>query len=385
MRVTISVGGLWHASDLAPQLAERDALVALHTSLPRFKLPRKILGLGPLVHSHGYIDALAYGATKVGFPRVGLLKARTYDEIVSRSLSPTDIFVCWSSFGVKSIRRARGMGAMIILERGSAHIREQDILLKDALRRAGRSSAVPIDPSIISREESEYELADFISVPSNFALESFLKWGIRPERLVRIPYGVDHGVFNIRREVSHYFSHTLNIVFIGNVGIRKGIPILMEVARVFRDVPSIRFNVVGGVEPDFSHYIAENAKENVNFTGKLNTDSLLNVIRQSHIFLLPSIEEGFARVILETMSCGVCPLVSTHTGGSDVVVDGENGYTFDPYDVERIVDLLRILNEDRMLLRRVSESAASVARNFTWDEYGRRMYEFYESIMGVGY
>ena len=49
----------------------------------------------------------------------------------------------------------------------------------------------PIDERIIQKEIREYELADYISVPSNFAKQTFIDNGINCQKIITIPYGTN--------------------------------------------------------------------------------------------------------------------------------------------------------------------------------------------------
>ena len=58
----------------------------------------------------------------------------------------------------------------------------------------------------------------------------------------------------------------------------------------------------------------------------LQYDELIDKLKNSHVLLLPSVEEGIANVVLEAMAVGV-PVITTDCGGmNEVVTDDLNGF-----------------------------------------------------------
>ena len=56
--------------------------------------------------------------------------------------------------------------------------------------------------SIIDRECEEYETADFISIPSTFVYDSFIKKGFASKKLFLNPYGANINLFNSKNITS---------------------------------------------------------------------------------------------------------------------------------------------------------------------------------------
>src|SRR5581483_6000564 len=121
-------------------------------------------------------------------------------------------------------QQAQQRGAKYVCDRGSSHIRCQDRILREEYDRLGLRFR-GTDPRIIEREEAEYAAADAITIPSSFALRSFLAEGVEREKLRMIPYGVDLSQFN---PVGVPDPTRFDVLFIGSVSVRKGIPYLLK-------------------------------------------------------------------------------------------------------------------------------------------------------------
>lgn len=67
--------------------------------------------------------------------------------------------------------------------------------------------------------------------------------------------------------------------------------------------------------------------------------------QMSDFFCLPSTYEGFPNVLCEAMACGLPVTCGNVCDNPNIVKDGENGYLFNPQNVNSIADnLIRILN-----------------------------------------
>ena len=211
----------------------------------------------------------------------------------------------------------------------------------------------------------ELKLADYHIVASTYSQKALEFEGISSSRIFRVPYGVDKNKFIEPKR--NYNSDTLNVLFIGDVNQRKGIKTLLEVAKRMRH-NGFTFNLIGvGYEafPDiFMPY-----QQYVNFLGYVNFDDLLEQLKSNHVFLFPTMGEGFGLVLLEAMAAGL-PIISTpNCGGYDLVSEGKNGFIVHVGDSVTIEERLLLLKSDSGYLQRMSQAAVETARNYTWDRY----------------
>lgn len=90
----------------------------------------------------------------------------------------------------------------------------------------------------------------------------------------------------------------------------------------------------------------------VNFTGWLEPDKVLEEMRKNDVFILPSVGETFGMVYLEAMSQG-CITVCTKDDGIDgIIIDGENGFLTEPENVKQTLDKINSLTiDERKALR----------------------------------
>jgi glycosyltransferase involved in cell wall biosynthesis len=103
------------------------------------------------------------------------------------------------------------------------------------------------------------------------------------------------------------------------------------------------------------------------------------LMRNSDVLLLPSIEEGFGLTCVEAMGSGCVPLVSDAC--TDVCVHGENALVHPVGDVDAIAEHITMVDRDRRLLSDLRLSCLRSAPQHTWTQAGRRLLDVYASVV----
>jgi len=84
--------------------------------------------------------------------------------------------------------------------------------------------------------------------------------------------------------------------------------------------------------------LAANSDLPVEWSPSLPHPQLAERLRGADIFVLPSLEDGFARTVTEALACGL-PVISTpNTGASDLIQSGVNGEVVPIRDPQAIAD-----------------------------------------------
>jgi glycosyltransferase involved in cell wall biosynthesis len=304
-----------------------------------------------------------------------------FDRWAATKLIPgtSRVFIGWSGMSLHSIRRAKELGMITILERGSSHIEIQHAILKDEYARFGKEFS--IHSSVITKELLEYEEADYIAVPSTFVKDSFIKKGIPEQKIFLNPFGANRS-FIRKTQAIRDSKAKFSIVYMGTLSIRKGLIYLFQ-ALASLQIPEQDFEVLflGSVESEMKSTIAKYKKSNWNFMGHVDHYSLPDWLVKCDIGVQPSLEEGLSMVIPQMMACGVPVIITPNTGGQNIILDGENGMVVPVRDPAAIAEKLEWAFRHPDLLREMKEKASdSISNEFTWDAYGNRYSSFLQSI-----
>jgi glycosyltransferase involved in cell wall biosynthesis len=226
LKVNISVHGRWHAFELANGLHSRGALGRLATTYPKM-IARRFLRAGIEVRAHSALEVRRrlYDRWRIG-AKPDLAIARAFGRFAARAaVGDADILVGWSAGVLEAIAPARAAGMKVVVERGSTHIRNQVRILTEAYEEFGLDYRGTED-EIVARELAEYEGADAIAVPTDYAARTFVDEGVPREKLIVNPYGVDLGRF--APATARAPNRPIRVLCVGRVGIQKGIPWLLD-------------------------------------------------------------------------------------------------------------------------------------------------------------
>lgn len=106
------------------------------------------------------------------------------------------------------------------------------------------------------------------------------------------------------------------------------------------------------------------------------------LIRQCHVYVQPSISEGFGLALVEAMGCGV-PVIATAVGGApEIIKDGETGWLLPKATSELIANALRVAHDfgDKKLSEVGMRGRKSVEGRFEPKEYLSQIEYLYSEI-----
>jgi len=381
MQIVQTVFGVFHHFELARELEHRGHLRRVYSTWPwarlkREGLPHDKVETFPWLHVPEYLAGRApIDLTWLRDP-LGYATALTFDRWTERRLlrelnsskAKINALIGISGSSLRAGALIQRSGGVFICDRGSTHQRYQAEIVADEFRRWGVATP-PSDPRDTLREEAIYAACDAITVPSTMAARSFAEMGVPREKVHVLPYGVRLESFQPTGEPP---TDSFDVLFAGSIGLRKGVPYLLEAFANLRH-PRKRLRLAGSVQEDIRSILPRLPMENVDLLGSIPQSEVAALMSRSHALVLPSIEEGLALVQAQAMACG-CPVVcSTNTGGEDLFTDGVEGFIIPIRDPAALTARLQRLADDPNLQRSMRAAALQRVRSIGgWKEYGDR-------------
>jgi glycosyltransferase involved in cell wall biosynthesis len=164
-------------------------------------------------------------------------------------------------------------------------------------------------------------------------------------------------------KASFSLNKILQIIFVGRCEDAKGYNLLPEIEKKLRiKKVKVNWHIVGEGSEDVSNQSLWPKDTIICFNGKLTQVQVFRLLGKSDLFLLPSFAEGMPVSVIEAMKAGVVPIVNNVPGGiQELVINGKTGYKIEKNLLDDFVAAIKQLNDDRGLLKAISEKASLVA------------------------
>lgn len=172
------------------------------------------------------------------------------------------------------------------------------------------------------------------------------------------------------------------ILFLGEIGRRKGFYDIIDIwGKIEKSFPDINFMVCGGFEVGFDEKLIHQFKS-INYMGWINKNQKNKILSARPIFILPSYNEGLPMSLIEAMSYG-CPVVATNVGGiPELINNNVNGFMIDPGDKDKLLDIISVLIDDKILANRIGEVARQdIELNFSAEKTLKSVQDIYIKLV----
>lgn len=211
------------------------------------------------------------------------------------------------------------------------------------------------------RMENALKNAKAIACRSFALKEKLLK--IYPEfeeKTFVAPSGIDENL--IEENLEKFSTPKIKIVTCANYKKYKNIELVLTATKA---INGIELTIIGkGTDTKKLKNLNPHAK----FLGYQPKEKVLDLMRQSDVFILPSKGETFGMVYLEAMASGCITICSEHDGIDGIIKNGENGFTVVPSvtEIKNILNHIKNMtqNERKLLI----QNGFQTIRQYTADK-----------------
>lgn len=253
-----------------------------------------------------------------------------FDRWVRSQLRPGQHLITSFGFANAAMRWVKQNGGWTAIDAGNSHPRYFWKLLTEEHAR-WNSPYPPVSKSYNLRAAETADLADYVFAESAFVHDSFLEEGKEPGRVFRCMLPVNIDWFKPASE-SRPASRPLTLLNTGALCLRKGTPYLLEAFRLIREKePAAVLRLTQNVRDDAKEILRRYADLPIDWAPGFDLSrederrKYVERFQTSDVFIFPTLEEGFVRVLAEAMACGVPVIATKNAGSSDLIEPGVNG------------------------------------------------------------
>jgi len=341
-------------------------------------------GLPKTVELH---TTLAWNKIRLPYRLLGSRHAcALHDCLVARKLKnlagEVDVVHVWPLAALRTIQVAKQLGIPTVLERPNAHTRFAYETVQRECQRLGISMPAhhehAYNPAVLKREELEYQSTDYLLCPSDFVARTFQAEGFSPQKLMRHQYGYDRELY-FPGSQSTEPDRGLTVLFAGGCAPRKGLHYALNAWLQSSACRTGTLLIAGAFIPGYAELLSKQLSHpSVKVLG--HRQDLPALMRQSDVFVLPSIEEGSALVTYEARGSGCVLLVSDAAGA--ICEHSENALIHSAGDVQTLARHMSMLHERRELLVELRKSSLRTTPELDWEAAGNRLMSVYREVAG---
>ncbi len=287
-------------------------------------------------------------------------------RLVEADLPEHDVLFLYSYAALEALQAASRRGTLTVLDQIDPGPVEFRRVQEEAVAWPQYASGpLPFPEEYFARLREEWRLADVVVANSEWTREALLAEQVPADKIEILPLAFDAASVQAAQPVP---AAKLRVLWLGQVNLRKGIPYLVEAARLLVDDP-VEFQVVGALQiPESARALAP---ANITWRGPVPRSVVGECYAAADVFVLPTVSDGFAITQLEALAHGL-PVVTTPNCGR-VVEDGRNGYLVPARDPQALAEALRRFVRDRQLAVRMRPACLARAREFGPDAYQARL------------
>lgn len=207
------------------------------------------------------------------------------------------------------------------------------------------------------------------------------KFGIPDEKITVIPNGVNISQFPMGIDE----PREAQIIFVGSLIERKGVNFLIEAMSIIhKECPEAKLLLVGEGKDreEYERMVSElDLGNSITFLGTQSQERVSELLRQSRLFVLPSIEEGQGVVLVEALASGT-PCVGSRVGGIPDVISSDVGALVVAGDIKALANaILQYLKDDHLWSQASKSARIRAQKMYNWDELAKRIVKVYIQVL----
>lgn len=218
---------------------------------------------------------------------------------------------------------------------------------------------------------------------SESSKQDLIKMGIKPEKIVVIPPGID-----LTKYQPNFASKEKNlIIHVGRLKKYKSTEhLIYATQKLINKRKNIKVVIIGDGD-DLPRLQSITQKLNltnwITFTGYLSESEKIQYYQKATLLVENSLKEGWGMIVIEANACGTPVIAARSAGLKDAVLDHKTGFLYDYGNIDELVEKIDWLLSDLEQNQKMAEVAIQWAKNFSWQSAAEKMMSIIEQSIKI--
>ena len=232
-----------------------------------------------------------------------------------------------------------------------------------------------VNPTVYSIEKDGMDNADCIMCVSELTRRTVINHYYQDPKKV---FTVHNAVYPLRQELQDIPrpDHTGKekvVTFLGRITMQKGPEYFVDAATmVLHRTRNVRFCMAGS--GDIQLAAERGIADRFHFPGFMRGKQVYECLKDSDVYVMPSVSEPFGISPLEAMQCGTPSIISWQSGCAEIL---HNCIKVDYWDIHALADAIYSICHNDSLFHFLQDEGKREVDQITWEKVGRWIKELY--------
>ena len=242
-----------------------------------------------------------------------------------------------------------------------------------------------VNPTVYGIEKDGMDNADCIMCVSELTRQTVINHYHQDPRKC---FTVHNAVYPLRQELQDIPrpDHTGKekvVTFLGRITMQKGPEYFVEAANlVLQRTRNIRFCFAGSgdmMEAMINLAAVRGIADRFHFPGFMRGKQVYECLKDSDVYVMPSVSEPFGISPLEAMQCGTPSIISKQSGCAEIL---NNCIKVDYWDIHALADAMYSICNNESLFKYLQEEGKKEVDQITWVKVGAWIRTLYRRTLG---
>lgn len=241
-----------------------------------------------------------------------------------------------------------------------------------------------VNPTVYSIEKDGMDNADCIMCVSELTRQTVINHYHQDPRKV---FTVHNAVYPLKKELQDiprpdHKNKEKIVTFLGRITMQKGPEYFVEAASlVLKRTRNVRFCMAGSgdmMEEMIMLAAERGIADRFHFPGFMRGNQVYECLKNSDVYVMPSVSEPFGISPLEAMQCGTPTIISKQSGCAEILT---NCFKIDYWDIHAMADAIFSICNNESLFNYLQVEGKREVDQITWEKVGRWINELYNRTL----